>query len=214
MVPVPGPGSVFWDATCFPLEHRMLEGYLQKCTEGLQLFFRSIQNALALNDAEGNVFTFQMLGQTDLILVAHILQGWIGDHLVEGGQHLPRGSGEQDVLSASEKVQIQSVQMMGHVLEENDLSIQKLEHILHGHLPVAFHLGHDGFRRRMPVLGRGVFQVVTVEWFVHHTAIASLSEGVHQGSRDVAGTGPEENALRRGLSSHGSWLRRQPEVVR
>ena len=214
MVPVPGPGSVFWDATCFPLEHRMLEGYLQKCTEVLQLFFRSIQDALSFNDAEGNAFIFQVLGQADLILVAHVLKSWIGDHLVEGGQHLPRGSGEQDVLSASQEVQIQSVQMMGHILEENDLSIRKLEHILYGLLPIAFHLGHDGFRRRMPVLGRGSFQVVTVEWFVHHTAIASLGEGVHQRSGDVSGPGPEKNALRRGLSSHGSWLRRRPEVVR
>ena len=157
MVPVPGPGSVFQDATCFPLEHGMFEWYLQKCTEDLQLFFRSIQDALALNDAEGNAFIFQMLGQADLILVAHILHSWTGDHLVEGGQHLLRGSGEQDVLSASEEVQVQSVQMMGHVLEENDLSIRKLEHVLYGPLPIAFHLGHDGSRGRMPFLGRGSF---------------------------------------------------------
>lgn len=151
--------------------------------------------------------------QADLIRVAHILQSWIGDHLVKGGQHFPGGSCEQDVLSASEEVQVQSLQMMGHILEENDLSTRKLEHVLDSPLPIAFHLVHDLVGRRMTVLNRGSFQIVAVERFVHHAAIAALSKGVHQGSGDVAGSGPEEDSFRRGLSSHGSRLRRRPEVV-
>jgi hypothetical protein len=103
----------------------------------------------------------------------------------EGGQHLGRVPGQQDVREPAEKPPVETFEVVGHVLEEVDGALARPEQHLPDH-PLA--VGVHG-RQHLVVagmLGPCDLEVVAVERLVHDHGVGPLPERVHKSRRDVA----------------------------